>query len=248
MTGLGIPSGHGAPASASYRAVVVAGGRAKRLGSMLPKSLLQVNGKPLLRYTVDELLKAGAGPILVCFDRTECIDATRDSLMGLTDVSLFQDSGYPSTFQVFASVSHMMAERCIFAYGHAPRHHAHLMNLLNDPCSVAVSTMSASSMRTVIKAADGRFIEPPYAVAREIFLGRTELSWNEFFLARQQAGLSLHRVDGPSEFNTRNEFAQYAEYVAAQFRAEGFLQRSPGTSFLEAVQQEIAADGAPRRG
>ena len=46
-------------------AVIIAGGEGKRMGSDLPKALVEVKGKPLLAWQIDYLLKSGIGKIIL---------------------------------------------------------------------------------------------------------------------------------------------------------------------------------------
>ena len=42
----------------SYSVVIVAGGKGKRFGSSIPKQFLELNGKPILFYTIEKFAKA----------------------------------------------------------------------------------------------------------------------------------------------------------------------------------------------
>jgi CTP:molybdopterin cytidylyltransferase MocA len=79
-------------------AVIAAGGRASRFGCRSPKSMLTVNGVPLLIYTVKSILNAGVTRVIVCLNRPEWQREMARSLENIPEVEMVIDKGYPSTF------------------------------------------------------------------------------------------------------------------------------------------------------
>src|SRR5688500_8387982 len=77
----------GAPSQASFAAVIVAAGQGLRAGRPVPKQFARWRGKPVVRHSVEALLAAGAGPLVVAIpEGAEGIAG--DSLAGLHDFTL----------------------------------------------------------------------------------------------------------------------------------------------------------------
>ncbi|ANU07953.1 bifunctional 2-C-methyl-D-erythritol 4-phosphate cytidylyltransferase/2-C-methyl-D-erythritol 2,4-cyclodiphosphate synthase [Paraurantiacibacter namhicola] len=75
------------PTGQSFAAIVVAAGSGIRAGQAVPKQFAPWRGKPVLRYSVEALLDAGAAPVVVVIPENG--DAlTLRALEGLTDIHL----------------------------------------------------------------------------------------------------------------------------------------------------------------
>ncbi len=54
--------------------LILAGGKGTRMGSELPKVLMQINGKPMIKYVLDSVIKAtGSKPIIIVGHKAELI-------------------------------------------------------------------------------------------------------------------------------------------------------------------------------
>src|SRR3989338_6687016 len=65
-------------------AVIIAGGEGKRMGSELPKALIEVKGKPILAWQIDYLLESGIDKIILAIGHKaeHIIDYVKNSYKG----------------------------------------------------------------------------------------------------------------------------------------------------------------------
>ncbi|MEL6529360.1 MAG: bifunctional 2-C-methyl-D-erythritol 4-phosphate cytidylyltransferase/2-C-methyl-D-erythritol 2,4-cyclodiphosphate synthase [Pseudomonadota bacterium] len=71
----------------SFAAIVVAAGKGLRVGGETPKQFRMLKGKPVLRYSVEALIEAGAAPIIVVIS-PDARDFAREALAGLNEAIL----------------------------------------------------------------------------------------------------------------------------------------------------------------
>ena len=76
-----------APALPLFAAIVVAAGKGLRAGQPLPKQFAAWRGQAVVRHSVEALLKAGAGPVVVAIPENG-ERAAQDALAGLEEVIL----------------------------------------------------------------------------------------------------------------------------------------------------------------
>ncbi len=69
-----------------FAAIIVAAGKGLRAGQPLPKQFAKWRGKPVIRHSVEALLRAGADPLIIAIppDGAEATNAALDGLEGFT--------------------------------------------------------------------------------------------------------------------------------------------------------------------
>lgn len=77
------------PTQKRFAAVIVAAGRGQRAGQPVPKQFARWRGKPLLRHSLESLLAAGAGPVVVAIP-PEAEELAGRALAGLPGVRLVE--------------------------------------------------------------------------------------------------------------------------------------------------------------
>src|SRR5947208_14741814 len=86
-----------------------------------------------------------------------------------------------STLQVVAEATPQLASRFMFVYGHAPRSSDHYSTLVKVSARTVVTRTPWSSKRKLIPAKGHGYIEPPYVVRADDFLGTRGMGWADFF-------------------------------------------------------------------
>ena len=195
-------------------AVIAAGGRASRFGCRSPKSMLTVNGVPLILYTVKSILDAGFTRVIVCLNRPEWRREMARSLENIPEVEMVIDKGYPSTFLLAREVAPLVAHRFLFAYGHAPRPVDHISQLLESNRPIVATCVRKTSKLRTIPWDDNHFLEPPYLLDSYDLDEGDFYEWDDFFRCRSR-DLGIVPVIGPHEFNFQRELESYRKYVLA---------------------------------
>jgi MobA-like NTP transferase domain len=197
-----------------YRAVVMAGGAAVRMGVCTPKSLLEFEGAPLLSRTLDALSRAEVSPVLVVTNRTDWLAATARCVSRVDGAALCVSRDVASTFIVVQDFARAVADRFLFAYGHAPRPEDHYRALFLSKQAISVSTTLCSSKRKSIPARHGAFVEPPYVLSRQAIVESNAHDWAQFFIAHAPDVEEIATL-GPGEFNYPAERHQYDAYLVS---------------------------------
>ena len=193
---------------APFDALVAAGGFGTRMGLGRPKSGLYVDDEMLLDRVVGSIQALAPRKLLICCGESrEWRQRIAGRYHGQVEV-VASTSDVPS-LRLLQEYLPILGDRVLFAYGHAPRPRHHLEALATCDASFAVSTVSMSTRRDLVRTVMGRFIEPP-------FILRTELVSR--FLSTWSAMLRQHHFEefpmsGPGEFNSHAEFIAYASYL-----------------------------------
>lgn len=176
--------------SSIVTAVVAAGGNGLRMGPKLTelgipcKSLIPVNGVPLISYVVGALLVSGIEEVVVCAEDENKISRLRIALSCFPRVVRFHKDEGRSTGYVIYSAEDYLSDPFVFTYGHVPIDPAHVRKLINRaldsqlPIVTGVSTCSEDLKLVVTRRdriwkfisyrgswvlrANQYFAEPPY--------------------------------------------------------------------------------------
>ena len=137
-------------------AIVLAGGYGRRIHKVSErygcKSLIPVDGKPLLAHVLSSLLSVHRGKIVVCVDREELL-STFESLIddfNNKQLCLFNDSGPGSTIAIVREVSAWLGPSSMCTiYGHQPIPPSHFRRMLSlEDTTLGLSVYGSSSALT----------------------------------------------------------------------------------------------------
>ena len=193
--------------------VVAAGGHATRMGIKAPKSMLTVNGKTLLEYTLLSLQKAGVKTIFVFTDRKDFVAEQRQLVMGFNSIHVIEDSGVSSTIELlYTAMSLSKKTKYLFCYGNSPRSSAIYRNMHSCEKALGAIRIIRSSRRDPIKSGNN-YLEPPFFVNLNIYdFACYYSSWSELFYAyADDAFYTNYNI--PPEFNTCDEWEKYSRYI-----------------------------------
>lgn len=204
-----------------FDVLIAAGGRGVRMGNCGPKSLIQIDGKPLLRYTLECLKEAGFKNLLVCIDDARLEPCYRTASSAIAGASLILGPPQPSTFPVARQHAQACHDNFVFAYGHAPRPPELFARMRCAPSSLCGCLVEDSSLREPVRIGSAQFLEPPFCLPKRLIEESTAVSWMEFF--EQHRGLiRSFPADGPPEFNHPEEFERYAAYLRGHTKSRQY--------------------------
>ena len=152
----------------SMIALVFAGGYGRRILEVSErygcKSLIPVNGQPLLSYVLASLMSVHRGPIIICVDREDLLPVFRSFLAGYRNcqLSLFHDSGPGSTVAIVREVAERFGPvpMCV-TYGHhpiPPKHFRQMLALESTTLGLSVYKTSSDWTRKVVLSEGSRII------------------------------------------------------------------------------------------
>jgi len=194
------------------QAIIAAGGKGFRLGSLANtygnKSLVKIQGKTILEFTVEALLKAGVTEAIVSIDNEENYEKACKAFKGKRRVKVVQDQGTGNTAQLPLAFDYLLKEKFWFIYGNTPPLVSHLkaMNAAFNKADAIVSYFPFSTSRyPLIAELDGNqaknlkysrdslskeaFVEPPFLLRNDIlpFIQKHE-EWYKILPAYCQEG------------------------------------------------------------
>lgn len=192
-------------------ALVAAGGHGLRMSLSQPKATLEFAGQSMAWWTVRSLLAAGIGRVQVYVDDTNWAAKIRAQLACFPHVSVFEDTGYASTFLLFKEKRDRYAD-CIFTYGHAPRCPFEYSRLAALDAPIVASVVTASSMRRLSRTQNGELLEPPLLVRRATGIAHGVKNWAEFFAINADS-IAVSGLLEIGEYNSVSEWQQYQAYM-----------------------------------
>lgn len=218
------------------QAVVVAGGRGTRLGTLARKygnkSLVSVMGKPLLCQTVDWLKEAGVEVIIITVNYIAEFRKILTLFRGDTSVAVIGNLSRVSSVECLPPIQGMLDKRFLFVYGHAPVPPEHIKKLVAvTKNEIAVSLYLTTTQRDVRKKparlegsrvifgeGGNLFSEPPHILNHKFvdLLARTE-SWKEAFHSYGGPIFGVRASHLP-EFHYRKDLKQVREWLTARLR------------------------------
>jgi len=212
------------------QAVVVAGGKGVRLGELAKKygnkSLVPINGIPLLGYTLEWLREAGVCEIIISVNYMSEYRKVAELFGGDSDILLSHNRYRTSSAQCLPPLLERLDSRFLFVYGHAPAPPNHLRGICDLASKgVAVSLYStttqgatrkpASIREDVVKLEDSGslFIEPPHVLTSDfVYILNRSRSWGAAF-KRYQGSLVDLRAVHPPEVHYRKNFTRLKRYI-----------------------------------
>lgn len=207
----------------------------------MPKSLLEVNSKTLLEYTLENMLKLDLSEIYVFCD--DCIDEYKKILEQYQNVKLLFCDSYNSTFNVVQNYIGLFNEYIMFIYGNTPKSPRFLKALFNqDEDLVTTSYLNARKESQIIdnfedpsvynaKKSQGiildetkesqiiindNLVKPPYLIKKEIAIDSPAITWHTFFTMNKDKLVFVK--DDVCDFDTLEEFQEYQKYVYKNFK------------------------------
>jgi CTP:molybdopterin cytidylyltransferase MocA len=196
-------------------AIIAAGGKASRLGSRTPKSLLLMHGRPLIQYVVDELHVAGIRSIVVLAESAAVRRELTRELNGKSGVVVAASAEVGSTLEVCrVGASLSKSTRIYFAYGHTPVPASHILKVIEQQSRFVGTAVRSSTRKDLIQLEQELFLEPPFVFDRALLAG-TSSTWSQLYSLCPEA--VIIPSDESGEFNDENELA----LLAARF--EHFL-------------------------
>ncbi|MEW5955985.1 MAG: NTP transferase domain-containing protein [Candidatus Micrarchaeota archaeon] len=182
------------------QAIVAAGGKGFRMGPLAAhygnKNLILIEGKPIIAFTVEALLKAGLKEIILSVDGDKNYTEVSRLFRGKRRVRVVQDAGWPTTALMLEHFDYLLEERFFFLYGHAPPLASHLkaMEQAAGNANAVVSLFPFSTKRNpmVAELSDGRvrrikrtrnvfgreaFVEPPYLLRKDFIPFIKQARW-----------------------------------------------------------------------
>ncbi|NYZ74849.1 NTP transferase domain-containing protein [Candidatus Micrarchaeota archaeon] len=195
------------------QAVVAAGGKGFRMGPLAAqygnKSLILIEGKPIIAFTVEALLKAGLKKIVVAVDGESNYDQMCRIFRGKRRVRVVQDKGTGETGGIPVNFDYLLEKKFLFIYGNAPPLASHVKAMAQQSADAVVSLFPFSSSRTPIVAElDGTrvkriksqrnvfgreaFVEPPYILSKDFvpFLAQHR-HWFDALKAYAESGKTM---------------------------------------------------------
>jgi len=106
----------------------------------LPKSLLEVDGKTLFEYTLENMLKLNLSEIYVFCD--DCMDEYKKILERYPDVKLLFCDDYNSTLNVVQNYIGLFNEYIMFNYGSMPKKPRYLKAIYNQDADLVATSYS----------------------------------------------------------------------------------------------------------
>jgi len=196
------------------QAVVAAGGKGFRMGPLAAhygnKNLILIEGKPIIAFTVEAVLKAGLKEVILFVDGEKNYDEVSHLFHGKRRVRVVLDDGWPTTALLLEHFEYLLDERFFFLYGHAPPLASHLKAMEETGgVDAVVSLFPFSTKRNPIVAelSDGRvkrikrawsvfgreaFVEPPYLLHKDFLSFIKEArSWPDAFKAYVESGKTV---------------------------------------------------------
>ncbi len=218
------------------QALIAAGGKGTRLGALAKKygnkSMVPINGKPILLYTIQWLKDAGIQEVIVSVNYAEQYEVIRDLLAHEPGVRVIRNNFRQSSAQSIPTARHLLDARFLFVYGHAPVpvEHIRLMDTASHGHVVASAypTTSQGAGRkpvainengyVVLNEEGSLFIEPPHILNTEFvrILAKTG-SWKESF-RRYKKHIFGVRANHPSEFHYPKDFERFKRIMMMKLK------------------------------
>jgi CTP:molybdopterin cytidylyltransferase MocA len=212
------------------QAVVAAGGRGTRLGTLAKKygnkSLVPIQGLPILGYALEWLKEVGVEEIIITVNYVAEYRRIHELFGKDPCVRMACNRHRKSSAQCVPPLRAKLDPRFLFIYGHAPVPPEHLRNLANIAKEgVAVSLYPTTTQgvtrkparlighHVTLAAGGSLFVEPPHVLTREFvnLLAKTG-SWRTSFQYYQGPLVGV-RAHHPSEFHYRYNFAAFRKYM-----------------------------------
>lgn len=212
------------------QALVAGGGKGTKLGALARrygnKSLVPVNGRPTILYTVRWLREAGIGDIIVTVNYRSEAEKLRELFRSMAYVRVVTNRFRKSSAQCVGPALPFLDPRFLFIYGHAPAPPAHLVRLIESARGgIAVSLYPTTTQENpkpatlgvrgnVSLADDGDcYVEPPHVMNRGFarLLERTA-SWSAALYAYVGTipGVPAHH---PSEFHYPADYQRFRTFM-----------------------------------
>ena len=172
------------------QALVAAGGKGFRLGLLAShygnKSLILIEGKPVISFTVEALLKAGVKNIVLSVDGEKNYVKLSSLFKGKRLVRVVQDNGTGESANLPVYFDYLLEKRFFFIYGNAPPLASHLKAMERESDADAVVSLFpfSSAQWPIVAELDGprvksimqerkmfaheAFVEPPFLLHRDI--------------------------------------------------------------------------------
>jgi len=195
-----------------FEVVIAAGGRGVRMGKCGPKSLVEIDGEPLLNYTLKSLREAGFKSVLVCIDDARLEERFQTLCSQFPGVSVVVGEPEQSTFCIVKRYSALCDSTVLFLYGHAPRPPEVLEGIRSIIAPACGCLFEKSSVLNSVRLENGKYLEPPYFLKMQLVERTSATSWAGFFNQYKRVVQSIS-AKGPPEFNCPEEFAIYADYI-----------------------------------
>lgn len=214
------------------QAVVVAGGRGTRLGSLAEKHgnkcLVPIGGKPVLLHTLDWLRESGVKSIIVTVNYVKDFRTISALLEDEPSVAVVGNLSRQTSAQCLPPLRGLLDPRFLFIYGHAPVPPGHLRKMHNMTRQGVVASLYTTSTqrlgaqkpaalkgsRVVLGEDGGLFIEPPHIVDHGLLTQLAETkSWKHSF--RNYSG-AIHgvRASHPPEYHYPRDLKAVRAWLA----------------------------------
>jgi len=177
--------------AAVSQALVAAGGKGFRLGPLAShygnKSLILVEGKPVIAFTVEALLKAGVKKIVLSVDDEKNYVQMNRIFRGKRRIRVIQDKGTGETADLLPHFDYLLEKKFFFVYGNAPPLASHLKAMeraASDADAVVslfpfsssgmpiVADLEGSRVKEIVRErrvfAHQAFVEPPFLLPKDI--------------------------------------------------------------------------------
>ena len=180
----------------------------------MPKSLLEVNGRTLLEYTVENMSELKLPEIYVFCDDNEINEIKYHNILArYENAKLIVCDSYDSTLTVVQNFIGLFSEYILFLYGNSPNSAKYLDSLMTS--EMTVSCYDESTKKNKIRV-NGKFLEPPYFIKRSLIYDSPAITWLTFFTMNKDK-IKFVKDDGPCEFNSKEEFMVYKNYIREKF-------------------------------
>jgi bifunctional UDP-N-acetylglucosamine pyrophosphorylase/glucosamine-1-phosphate N-acetyltransferase len=144
-------------------AIVLAAGKGTRMKSELPKVLVPVNGRPMIRYVIDALRTAGVGRIVVVVGYRA--DLVRDELAGQADVEFAEQAEQLGTGHAVMMCRHALSAHAgpvVVVAGDSPMlQPSSIAALLEDVAACLLGTVERDDPQgygRIVRDAAGEFV------------------------------------------------------------------------------------------
>ena len=184
-------------------ALIAAGGRATRAGLCVPKSLVELDTRPLLAHLVQSLTNAGVTEIVISHNRPD-LNSAFDEVSALSGVTIVADERHNSTICVARQHVKLLPSRFLFVYGHT-LFEPHVLEALVSGSREATAFPISSRQTPIPWGAE--FLEPPFIVDRQHLISNSPESRNAYWQSKSPKGVV--RCTTPSEPNSRDELRNY---------------------------------------
>ena len=187
------------------------------MGKCGPKSLVEIDGEPMLNYTLESLREAGFQSVLVCIDDVHLEKRFQTLCSQFPGVSIVVGEPEKSTFCIAKRYAPLCDSMILFLYGHAPRPPEVLERIRSVIAPACGCLVKKSSVFNPVRLENGQSLEPPFFLQTQLVKRTSATSWAGFFNQYKRVVQTIP-AKGPPEFNYPEEFAIYAEYIRSHSR------------------------------